>query len=278
MRFRTKLACLLALSLAACGGGGDGDGNGIEPFDFAEPGLEFPVGESRVLLREWKMESGVHSSTLFSLGVFEIIKDTAVNGHRGLIVASEHFELLKDSIMTYRERALLLQEGKSLNLYAFRSDGHSGFLFGLLKRAQPDTAAVSDTVAFSDGMTQLIFPLVPGGKWLIRPETNPWQGWPLEKEVLGLDTLEFGGRQYQCARLALHSLEVDLKSWVSRIGLLKAEIDYGSTVLTDSAGNILDTAVHHERYRLLKLNPSQGDLDSLKRHYQALYRNDFTAL
>ncbi|MEO6098333.1 MAG: hypothetical protein ABIW76_22725 [Fibrobacteria bacterium] len=54
------------------------------------------------------------------------------------------------------------------------------------------------------------------------------------------------------------------------MGLLKAEIDHGPNIFIDSLGNSLDTAQTHERYELLKLNPTPAEVAAAKAKYQPL--------
>lgn len=259
----------LALALLACGGGEE---NGVEPYDLETPRLDFPVGQRRAVLRELTQEYRSGVRTLFTLGVHTIVKDTVVDGRSGLIVAVEEFQLDEDSVRIFQGRDMLLQDDREVTLYRFRRDSSSpaGMVFGLLKRSEYDTAAY-DTAVYADRMAVLRHPLATGAAWRIRPESDPNGNFSLEREYLGLDTLEFDGRKLQCARFVLHSF-VELHSWVSRVGLLKAEIDHGKYAEFDSLGNFVDSASSRERFELLALDPTDAELDSMKALYRGRYR------
>jgi hypothetical protein len=46
--------------------------------------------------------------------------------------------------------------------------------------------------------------------------------------------------------------------------LLKAEIDYGMEEITDSSGTGVDSVDTKESYAVLKFNPAQSEIDSIK--------------
>lgn len=265
---RGSIGLALALGLLACGDG-DKERYGVEPFDLETPRLDFPVGQRRVVLREWIQEKGNDVWSQYSLGVHTIVKDTVVDGRNGIIDEVEEFQLDADSVRVYTGRDLLLVDDREVTLYNLRTDTlpDPGMVFGLLKRAGYDTAAY-DTSVYSDRMAVLRHPLANGAAWRIRPESDSNGNIPFEKEYLGLDTLEFEGRKLQCARFVLHSF-IDLHSWVSRVGLLKAEIDHGKYAELDPLGNVIDSVASRERFELLALDPTDAALDSLK----ALYRS-----
>ncbi len=262
------LALALGLGLLACGGGEE-EKYGIEPFDLKTPRLDFPVGQRRVVLSETTEERGSEVRTRHSLGIHTIVKDTSVDGRKGIIDEVEEVQFGWDSVYLYTARDLLLQDDQEVTLYRLRSDTlpDPGMVFGLLKRSKYDTA-VYDTAIYSDRMAVLRHPLATGAAWRIRPESDPNGNLSFEKEYLGLDTLEFGGRKLQCARFVLHSF-IDLNSWVSHIGLLKAEINHGKFAEVDFLGNVIDSVAYRERFELLALNPTDAELDSLKELYHS---------
>lgn len=241
---------------------GDGDGNGVLSVSPDRFEIDFPVGEKRLLLREWVTTVEGTEKFHYSIGVFEIAKDTVYNGNDGKIVSSTGFELYQDTTFDFPERNLIVKEGGRVNIYTFGKD-YNGFLFGLLKRSAYDTAV------FGDRMTVLEYPLFLDKKWSIRDSSGPHL--PFIKEFVKLDTLTFDGERLQCQVFDLHGF-VDLRSWVSRKGLLKAEIDLGETILTDSMGNTIGFSSDRERYELLKLNPSDQDIEAAKEKYRARTR------
>jgi hypothetical protein len=155
----------------------------------------------------------------------------------------------------------MVSNGGEVSLYTFRSSANDGFLFGLLK------AAVDDTNAFSDGRAVLKHPLRPGDRWALREENNPWGNLPIERELVGTETLVFQGREHSCMVYVLHSFS-KVKSWVSRIGLMKAEIDHGTASFPDESTHE-SGASWVERYELLELDPSDQGIEDYIRLYRS---------
>lgn len=240
--------------------GGVGEGDGVLSVNPDRFEIEFPVGEKRLMLREYGFTADGKENVLFNIGVFEIAKDTLFNGNEGKIVTSTGFELFRDSTFAYSERNLIVKEGGRVNMYTFGKKDN-GFLFSLLKRSAYDTAV------FGDRMTMLEYPLFLNRKWTIRDSSDP--GLPFVQEFVKLDTLTFDGRKMQCEVFDMHGF-VDLRSWVSRKGLLKAEIDYGESPQLDTLGNVIGTGSNRERYELLKLNPSDQDIEEAMAKYKAM--------
>lgn len=74
-----------------------------------------------------------------------------------------------------------------------------------------------------------------------------------------METIEFDGKNHRCGVFGeTFLMDVHAKSWISPIGMLKAEIEYGPTSWTDSLGNILDTGSVRDDYRPIAINPSEA--------------------
>lgn len=129
-------------------------------------------------------------------------------------------------------------------------------------------SAAYDAAIFNDRTIEPVYPTGPSAKWKIRsPEDTV--GLPLGKEWVGNDTLAFEGRRFRCDVFIIHSF-IPLKSRIASIGLLKAEIEYGKSYSTDSAGTVLDSAQDSERYELLNLNPAHCEMNAAMRKYRAM--------
>jgi hypothetical protein len=240
---RTRLRLLL-LAIACCGCS-DSPSTGIIPFDTQNYAFDFPVGGTRLMLRTFMSESGQGVRYNHSLGWFRIEKDTSFEGYPAQVVEGSIWEPYDDTILRYGFRELYVREDSQVSVYLFRSEQSGSFLIDLLK------PAAADTGLFSDRMIPIRFPLVAARPWPIRPAGDPFHSLPLDKEMEGADTLEFKGARYACAVLVLHTVPgVPLRSWVSRIGVLKAEVDFGKWPNTDSAG-LVDTIHSVESYALL---------------------------
>jgi hypothetical protein len=239
---------------------GEGEGSGVVSVNPERFEIDLPVGEKRLLLREYITTIDGSHKYHYSIGVFEIVKDTIFNGNVGKIVSSTGFELYLDTTRTHPERSLIVKEGNQVNVYTFGTE-YNGFLFGLLKRS------AYDTTVFGDRMAELEYPLFLNKKWSIRDSSEP--NLPFIKEFVKLDTLTFDGMKMQCEVFDLHGFVV-LRSWVSRKGLLKAEFEFGDSQVYDTLGNLLGTQSARERYELLKLNPSDQDIEEAKAKYRAL--------
>lgn len=251
------IAGVFSLALAACG---DDKGSGPPPSGPKAFLSGFKPGDSRLLLREFKAQGKVYGYDFYTLAEVRIEKDTVFEGAPAKALSITAWEFYPESTYVRSGRNYLVAQGDSLNLYHDTS-GSSPF-FGLLKRGAYDTAR------FSDKTTEWVFPLIADSVWLTRPPGG--ENWSLEKEWLGKENLEFQGKEYACDVFVLHSV-VDLKSWVAPVGLLKAEIEYGPIVFSDSDGNALDTArTPHERFELLKLNPTEAETAAAKAKYQPL--------
>jgi hypothetical protein len=225
------------------------------------PNFDFPVGERRVILKEFSKVGTQSTSTSSAIGVFTVEKDTLFHETNAKIISSQEFEYQLDSTYEYQSRYLLVNEGNQLNVYQFKTDGSNAFLFNLFK------LSAVDTTVFSDKMTVIEYPLFLGKTWDIRAPADSTSGMILKKEFVRLDTLVFNAKPMQCEVFVLHSF-IDLTTWVSKIGLLKAEIDYSQADETDSAGNFLGTFTSHDKYELLKLNPTDAEIESYKVKYK----------
>jgi hypothetical protein len=247
---------LLGLALSACN-----DDKGSNPLSAPEAFLSaFKPGDSRLLLREFKAQGRIYGFDFYTLAEIHIDKDTVIEGAPAKAFTVTASEFFPESTYVRAERNFLVARGDSLNIYRDK-EGNAGLFFGLLKRG------AYDTTRFSDKTTEWIFPLVAGSSWPIRPKGG--ESWDIEKEWMGKENLEFEGREYACDVFAAHSI-VELKSWVSRIGLLKAEIEYGPYIFTDTAGNEVDTAqTMLDRYDLLKLNPTAAETAAAKVKYKS---------
>lgn len=254
-------ASILPLVLSACGGD-KGSGPPSAPRTGPEAFLAgFKLGDSRLLLREFKAVGREYGHDLYALAEIRIEKDTVIEGAPAKAFSLTASTFYPESTHVGSERRFLVAQGDSLNLY-WENEGNTGFLFGLLKRGAYDTAR------FWDKTAEWVFPLSAGSRWLIRPPGGVH--WSLEKEWMGKEDVEFDGRPYACDVFVLHSA-VKLKTWVASVGMLKAEIDYGPTIFTDSEDNEVDTAlVSQERYELVKLNPTAAETEAAKVKYRSL--------
>lgn len=251
------LGFIMALTLAGCG-----DDKGSGPPSAAESFLSgFKTGDSRLLLKELKAEGRTYGYDLYTVAEIRIEQDTLIEGAPAKAFTITASEFFPESTYVRTGRQYLVAQGDSLNLYQSK-EGGSSLSFGLLKRG------VYDTSRFSDKTAEWVFPLVEGSHWLTRPPGG--DNWSLEKEWIGKENLVFEGQEYACDVFVLHSV-VDLKSWVAPMGLLKAEVEYGPYIITDSEGNELDTAMTSvERYELLKLNPTAEETAAAKAKYESL--------
>lgn len=250
-----------ALVFLFCGCTDTRDATGPVPFDTASYAFDFTVGQTRLLLRTVRTESGSVDRTNHILGWFRIEKDTLYGGNPAQIVTGSFWEPSSDTLLRSQVRELHVREDSGISVYQFKGENAGPFLVGLLK------GAAGDTNTFSDRMTTLRYPLMRERPWPIRPENDPFGNLPLEKEFVGMDTLEFGGRQYACGVLVLHSFaDLPLKSWISRIGLLKAEIDFGWDAVTDSAGEA-DSLHSVETYTLLNVDIDSTEVIKLLGRY-----------
>ena len=79
----------------------------------------------------------------------------------------------------------------------------------------------------------------------------------------------FQGKAYECGVYTLYSIDnLEIKSWVSKIGLLKAELSgMESGPKYDSTGMVLDTVSWHENYKLLAINPDSVTMQSYLQQY-----------
>lgn len=260
---RVPVPFLLAVSLLA---GCFETSTGPVPFDTERYAFDFPAGRTRLMVRTFTVhwEARDSTRTYHMLGWMRVEKDTVFEGFPAKVVEGRFWEPYTDSVLRYRTRELYVNEDSQVSVYQFRSEAYSPFLVGLLKTATPDTNV------FSDRAIVVRYPLVPDRKWKIRLDTDPFSNLALEKEFTGKDTLEFQGRRYVCGMLALRTLgDVPLKSWIARIGLIKAEVEYGKTPAIDTADNVVDTLRSTESYALLDL-----DVDSTAaERYFDQYRN-----
>jgi hypothetical protein len=256
---KSAAAFLLAAGLLGCDGGKRKPG----VSDPAIMDFDFKLGDRRLLLREFRASDSSHTEQVYSLGVFEIAKDTVVERRKGWIIESTVHELRRDGVVTYSGRQLMVSSGGEVSIYRFRPSSGDGFLFGLLK------PAVDDTAAFSDGQVVLKHPLRIGERWALRQENNPWGNLPIERELVGTETLVFQGREHPCMVYVLHSFS-KVKSWVSRVGLMKAEIDHGTAGFPDGSSD--STGVPWtERYELLELDPTDESIEDYIRLYQSRF-------
>jgi hypothetical protein len=249
---------MLAFAIACCSD--KPSTTGPAPFATESYEFDFPVGQTRLMLRTLQRESKTTGATYNMLGWFRIEKDTLFEGNPAQIVAGRFWEPFADTLLRYQVRELHVREDSGISVYQYRGETAAPFLVSLLK------AGVWDTNTFSDRMTVLRYPLIANKPWPIRLATDP-AGLPLEKEFIGTDTLEFKGRNYACGVLVLHSMGgMPLKSWISRVGLLKAEIDFGWDAVTDTAGNV-DSIRNVETYTLLDVGLDSTAVTDLLGHY-----------
>jgi hypothetical protein len=240
---RLRFLIISAFAIAGCSD--KPSTTGPVPFDTTAYAFDFPVGQTRLLLRTVRTESGSMDQTNQILGWFRIEKDTLFGGNPAQIVTGSFWEAYSDTLFRYRIRELHVREDSGISVYQFKGEDSDPFLVSLLK------SGAWDTNTFSDRMTLLRYPLALDRPWPIRSETDPSGSIPLRKEFIGTDTLEFKGRQYACGVLLLHTLaDIPMRSWISRIGLLKAEIDFGWETVTDTAGKV-DSVRQVETYTLL---------------------------
>lgn len=256
---KSAAAFLLSLGLLGCDGGKRKPGvTNPDAMDF-----DFKLGDRRLLLREFRSGDTSRVEQVYSLGVFEITGDTVVDSRKGWIIESMVYELRRDTVVAYPGRQLMLSAGGEVSVYDFKGSANDGFLFGLLKPAS------GDTDAFTDGRLVLKHPLRIGERWALRQENNPWGNLPIERELVGTETLVFQGREHLCMVYVLHSF-TRVKSWVSRLGLMKAEIEHDEVRLPDGARDSSDVP-WVERYELLELNPTDRGVED----YIRLYRSKF---
>ncbi|MDB5051365.1 MAG: hypothetical protein JWO30_4436 [Fibrobacteres bacterium] len=259
MKLGISLACL-CLFLLSC----KDSGNGPDAVDAGEFKADFKVGEKRLLLLEYAMQGKTYGFDLFNLAEIEIEKDTLFQGLTGKIVKSTLSQFLPESTIVNEYRKMLVRNGDSLFTYHFTGDGlPSPFLFGLVKRAGYDSSV------FNDRTLDLVFPFAADKPWQIRTPDDTSGALPLEKEWIGNDTVAFDGKRFRCDVFLMHSF-VPVKSWIASVGLLKAEIDYGTSYFTDSLGTVVDSAENTERYELLEINPSPSAIATAKEKYRAM--------
>jgi len=256
MNRRLLAAGLAAGLLAGCQGG-----DSVVPMDQKSFAMELKAGDRRALLREFKTIQGKNTGDIFTVADIKVVKDTVYHGVVGKIIQATAWELDPDTVSRYDERALLVAEGGQVSVYYFKGGNYGGVSVGLLKRAAYDTAV------FADRIIQLEYPLILNRKWNIRAADDSNAVAALTKEMVGQETLEFDGKRYACDVFIMHGF-ADLKSWVSAVGLLKAQVDYGAEPISDSLGNIIDTTHSIENYRLLKLNPSDQEVEDMKTEYR----------
>jgi hypothetical protein len=233
----------------------------LKVVDPNAPFLNITVGESRLMVRELSAIGTTLGMQSYSLGVFKVDKDTLFEGRTAYIVESGVYDFDGGQTRLLQGRQLLVDRDGEVSVYTFRSGEATGFLFGLLKAAEEDTAT------FSDHLIALKHPLATGARWWVRPETNPWGHASFEREYLGMDTVTFGGLPRECRVYLLHGF-VPVKSWVHASGVLRATLDHGFTTLVDSVHQVEESVPYRERYDLLAINPSKALLDSLVVHYR----------
>ncbi|MBW8887064.1 MAG: hypothetical protein JF616_04820 [Fibrobacteres bacterium] len=224
------------------------------PFDTQRSSFDFPAGQTRLMLRSFTVENpDGKKTTNHELGWFRIEKDTLFGNMPAKVVDSRYWNPYTDTVFRRSQRDLYVFEDSQVSVYTFKTrdwnDYIGGFSVGLFKTAD------ADTFIFSDRQVRLKYPLIENRPWSVRPIiTDPLQpGEDLPKEFLGLDTLEFQGRNFVCGRMVLHGFGgTPILTWISKLGLLKAEID-GSYIVTDSLDDSLGTGHSYESYSLLDL-------------------------
>jgi hypothetical protein len=243
-----------ALCLAGC----FQTSTGPVPFDTTKADFGFPVGQTRLLLREVirQVKSEGVRKTWPTVGWYRVVKDTAYEGFPAKIVEGRSWERIADTLFPYASRELFVFEDSQVSVYQF-NPSYGGFLVDLLKPSAPP-----DTAIFSDRVTALRYPLTVGRPWHTRLPTDPNAFFDLQKGFMGTDTLAFKGKRYVCGVFGAQTLsDSTLRTWVSRIGLMKAELDFGPAPLTDTAGDTVmdaaghvDTVLSAESYTLLDLD------------------------
>lgn len=254
---------LLALGVAA---GFMACDQGAKPTEPLDPGSfvdQMKPGDRRAILREYTGTGRVTDVETFGLTDVMVEKDTTYNNLPAKLVSLKTTEIYPEALNTTSSRQLLVREGDRLSVYTFFSDGY-GDLIGLFKRS------AFDSTIFADRETVLSYPLAENKPWAFRDSGERYAESPLTKEMVGQESVEFDGQPHVCDVLVLHGLgNVDMKTWISDIGLLKGEIDFGSSVWTDTLGNPVDTLAGREDYRLLKLQPTDKDFEDWKKEYQS---------
>jgi hypothetical protein len=236
------------------------DDIGVVEMPINSNSVQFVPGEKRVYFRQLINTYPVSNrpqDEYNSVGLFEIGRDTIIDGKIGKVVSIQTAEKISesDSVWTYEYQEFIVNDGKKVDVYQFKGQP-SGFLFTLMKRS------VYDSSIFSDRMTILDYPLTIGKKWGLRDSSDPNDNWRLEKEFIGKDTVNFDGREYECAKLALHSI-VDLNTCVSAIGLLYGHVDYGLSVSIDTSGAVLDSINTIETFKLVSINPTNTQYNEI---------------
>lgn len=229
------------------------------PFNTGKFSLDLKPGDNRLYVREFKTSNASDSADIFSLGLFTIVKDTVFNGNTGRIVEESFWELHPDTTYIWQARELLVQEDSNLSLYYFKGGPYSPFLVGLFK------SAAVDTTVFSDRMIVARYPLKSNQAWPIRLADDMTGSTALEKEYLGLQTLDVMGKRYECGAFVLHSFaDIEVKSWVASIGLVKAEIDYGDKLQSTDGSE----SWSKERYDLIGMNVADSTVEKFKATYK----------
>lgn len=237
---------------------------------FTMDGADFKItlkdGETHLVHKLFSNVGRKYRFDIPSMALIEVVRDTVIGGKSGKLVRSTAWEFGADSTLEYRWRQLLVREDSRLSIYLLQDSNVNSFFYGLLKRADYDTAIFFDRESFAE------FPLTAGLKWNIRDSTDRFYFDVLEKEYAGKETVEWGGGSRECLVFNQTYLWARGKSWISTVGLLKAEIEYDTHfVVADSLGVILDSLQTRETFDLVALNPDP-DLIRLKSEE---YRKEF---
>jgi hypothetical protein len=236
------------------------------PFDASAYAVDFGPGDNRVLLHRVMLvrsDSGKPDSSWWINGIQKVAfeKDTLFHGTRALVFSITNWETFADSIQTFRNRRLLVQEGDSLFEYEFKG-GYVPGLVGLMKGSALDTAV------FSDRVLQSVFPLGIGTRWFVRPDGNPWGHASLEKEYVGKTICGFYDQVYECGIFTTHTMEGQpLQILVSRVGVMSASIYFEAIHVPRDSLNPPHTIRRYENYDLHKINASEAEIEAMKQEY-----------
>jgi len=235
-------------------------------FDSVSPRITLSSGENRVMLRT-RVRENVDGTIErdYTLRTTLVEKDTTFDGYTGRILSRTEWDLWADTVVARRSRSLVVQEGDSLFEYVFKASSGT-FASDLFK-----ATASLDTTAFSDRMLQMVSPLAPGGFWSVRDDGNPWRGLRLEKEYKGKEWLTFNDKRYSCGVFVLNAfMNVQVKTWVSSVGVMRGLVDYGSVTQIGASGMRETYSDMRDEYELKAVNATDAEIDGLKAQYKAV--------
>jgi hypothetical protein len=240
-------------------------------FDEVGHVVRFRTGESRLISRDFVFQGKNIRNVVPSLALYVIKGDTSISGVIGQRVDVTFWQFTPDTVLELHWKQLIAYQDSTASIYDLQGGQPAPLFYGLMK------AGSMDTSAFLDRDIKILYPLVVGLEWTLRLPDDPLYIEDLRKTYLGIDTLLFDGAKYACGKFA-HTFHGGAtgQSWISSVGLLQAEVDYGKSESFDDEGNLTDSAHTTESYRLRMVNPGSRDLANAKAEAKKRYSKTIT--